>query len=182
MLPKLMHRFVAAIVLIGIVSLAQPAGAHDTGFAHSRRTMFITADAYEVQLEYRVTANPDEALIELALADADASGDISVRERDRYFTKIGEELASKFYCESTSGERSPLTLVGFQLDQALTQTFTFRIASSAAELKVTDKNFAHKPGQVRVIAGSGVKVELLEGVDLMHTERVPLKITRQSKP
>jgi hypothetical protein len=181
MLRRSSWRWGFIIWLLGMLALAQYANAHDTGFAHSRRTMFVTADAHEVQLEYRVTANADEALIELALADADANGKISLAERDRYFTKLGEQLGSKLHCESPTGERLPLTLAGFHLDQALTQTFTFRIASSAAELTLTDKNFAHKPGQVRIVAGSGVSVELLENVDLMHTERVPLKIKRQSK-
>ena len=71
--------------------------------------------------------------------------------------------------------RSP---AGYRLENSLAQVFLFQVQSRAAELQLVDRNFPHKPGQVRIIPGPGIKVELLESVDLSHAERVPLKITR----
>lgn len=155
-----------------------PAGAHDGGFGHSRRTIFVSAEARQLIIEYRITPNPDEALIEMTQIDRDRDGGISQEEKDRYFQARAKQLAEKLQARTGDNATIPLTFVSYELKHPLVQVFRFTAATEAGEVLLDDQNFPHKPGLIRIHAGVGVTVEQVKPVDLNHAERLSLKISR----
>jgi hypothetical protein len=152
--------------------------AHDGGFGHSRRAIFVAAEPGQLIIEYRIAMNRDEALIELARIDRDHDGKVSTEESNDYFTARAKALAEQLHLRTADDERIPLRLVSYELKHPLCQVYRFSAATSATELLLDDQNFPHKPGQIRIVAGAGVKVELAKPADLNHAERVNLKISR----
>jgi hypothetical protein len=168
--------------LIVLASLAAPALAHDGGFGHSRRTLYVAAGSDGLILEYRLVLNRDEALLELTRMDRDGDGTVSAAERDRYFRERGQALAKNLEARTAEGRMVPLRFVRCELNHSLTQTYHFALATSANEIVLDDRNFPHKPGLVQVRHGPGLTVELARKVDLTHAERVPLRIRRSAPP
>jgi hypothetical protein len=157
------------------------ADAHDGGFGHSRRTIFFDAAADEFVLEYRVTRNSDEALLEMTLIDADGDGKISLAEQQKYFQTLGTELAEQFEVQTVAGMSVRPRLVELHLQPNLVQSFRYAIATTAAEIRFVDRNFPHKPGVAKIVTGRGAKAELAEATDLNHAERVTLKVVRVAR-
>jgi hypothetical protein len=155
-----------------------PVCAHDGGFGHSRRVIFLAPSADGLILEYRLVQNRDDALVEMVLMDQDHDGKITAEERDRYFQQRAHQLASGLHLQTPGGEEAKLTFVRYELQQALTQTFTFALKTSAREIVLEDRNFPHKPGVVQIRQAEGVTVELARPVDLTHAERFALRIKR----
>lgn len=151
--------------------------AHDTGFGHSRRTLYVTATKGGYTLEYRVTQGADEALVEMTRIDADRDGQISPNERDAWFAQRGGEIARNLRLRTATGAVEP-RFDGCTLEPSFVQIFRFTIDSKSSELWIDDRNFGHKPGVVRIKTGAGLKAELTEPVDLSHAERVPLRLFR----
>jgi hypothetical protein len=169
-------RLSAAVLLL----LCATARAHDGGFGHSRRTIFVAATAAEVTVEYRVVMNRDEALAEMALMDTDRDGQVSAKEKETYFTARGKALGALLQVKTADGEAVPLRFAGYSLDQALVQTYRFTLATKERELIFEDRVFPHKPGTVQVRHGSGLKVEQARPANLAHAERVSLRIRRDN--
>jgi hypothetical protein len=161
-----------------LLVIAAASFAHDGGFGHSRRTLFIASTATGFTLEYRVVLNRDEALAEMALMDADGDGQIDRDERTRYFETRGKKLAGFLLAKTGDGEAIPLTYTGCALDHALAQTYTFTMRTAAREATLEDRVFPHKPGMVQVRHGDAVKVEVKSPTNLAHAERVVLSIRR----
>jgi len=161
--------------------LAVPVHAHDGGFGHSRRTLFLALRDGNLVLEYRLLLNRDEALLEMTRIDRNRDGRVSAEERDRYFQDRGRQLALGLRCQTPAGEAVPLTFVRYELGQALTQTYTFTLPAGP-EVLLDDRNFPHKPGVIQIRNGDGVGVELARPVDLTHAERVQLRVRRTGKP
>src|SRR3954451_22776021 len=120
------HRllFRARLVLALLFGVAS---AHDGGFGHSRRTIFAEATADGFVLEYRVVQNRDEALTELTLIDSDRDGKISAQEQEKYFTARGQQIAKLLDVRTTKGEAVVLKFIGYELHQALVQSYRYRI-------------------------------------------------------
>ena len=165
-------------ISLALMSLATQAAAHDGGFGHSRRTLYVTTNPAGYILEYRITQTADVALVEMTLIDADGDGQISDAEKNRYFTNAARDLAEKLRCTTIRNQRVQIEPVGFELHQALGQVFRFRIPTKETELLLADQAFPHKPGVVRVITGPRVKAEIHGKVDLNHAERVVLQLSR----
>ena len=168
----------SAGTLVAVLLLCGSAAAHDTGFGHSRRALYVTTAPDGFALEYRVKQNPEEALVQMTLIDANGDGEISGEEKDRYFTKEASTIAERLKCTSAKGASVHVEPVNYQLDQALTQLFRFRIATDETVLLLTDEVFPQKPGVVRVVTGAGVKAEIDGKVDLTHAERVTIRLSR----
>jgi hypothetical protein len=161
-----------------LLVLAVAGLAHDVGFGHSRRILYLAARPGELALEYRILQNRDDALLEMTLMDVDNDGRISVDEKERYFRQRARVLADKLLCRTPGGEVLPLKFVRYELGHSLTQAFHFTIATAATEVLLDDQNFPHKPGLVQVRHGAGLRIELARPVDLTHAERVNLRIQR----
>ncbi len=162
------------LALLAALCAVPNLNAHDTGFGHSRRTIFITAQPGGYQIEYRLTLTAEEALLELV--QTSKPGDQAAQ--DGYFRAQGNRLAQGLICREGDNPR-PVRLQSYELGVSLTQTYRFTVAAEAAEILLTDVNFPHKPGHVRVLVGRGVAVELAEPTDLNHAERVSLRIRRK---
>jgi hypothetical protein len=167
----------ALAALLCLVSIG-PANAHDGGFGHSRRTIFVTAEPKQFIIEYRISMNRDEALLELAQVDRNHDGKIADDEKNDYFTARGKALGEHLQLRTPDNTRVPLRFVGYELKHPLCQVYRFAVETTATELLLDDQNFPYKPGHIRIVAGIGVKVELAKPTDLNHAERVYLKITR----
>lgn len=166
------------IAVLLLIAVARTAIAHDTGFGHSKRTLLVAATPEAFLLEYRLTAGADEVLIEMTLMDTDADGQISPEEADRHFTALAQKLAANLKCRTPAGKPLVVEPLSHGLGASLTQTFRFRVSSTSREIFLTDLNFPHKPGQIRIIRTPGVQVDLTESIDLTHAERLPLSIRR----
>jgi hypothetical protein len=164
------------LATVGVVG--PPVFAHDGGFGHSRRTIFLAASPDRVVLEYRIMQNRDDALLEMTLMDRDRDGQVSQDEKDRYFQDRARQLAENLHCRTPDGEAITLQFIRYELQHSLVQVFHFTLATSAKEVLLDDRNFPHKPGLVQVLPGNGVTVELAKPVDLSHAERVHLRIKR----
>jgi hypothetical protein len=166
-------------VLIGVLlALATTVSAHDGGFGHSRRTLFVQATPDGWAVEYRIAANRDEALVELIHMDTNADGQVSADERDRWFLARAQQIAQQMQVHTEAGAAVPLKFVRCELGSSLTQTYHFLLTSDAPALLIDDRNFSHKPGLVQVRTGPGVATELAKPVDLTHAERVSVRIKK----
>lgn len=165
--------------LMLLFTVTSSARTHDSGFGHSRRAILVSATPGQLRIEYRVTQSPDEALIEMTRLDSDRDGKISPQEKDAYFTAQGQRLAENLLLKTSEDECVPVTFTGYELKHPLTQIFSFTAKSDAGALLLEDRNYAHKPGAIRIHAGDALKVELARPVDLNHAERLSLKITRK---
>jgi hypothetical protein len=166
----------AVLVLLGSAALGP---AHDGGFGHSRRTLYLTTEGDTLVLEYRIQLNRDDALTEMTLMDADGDGTVSPEEKDRYLNDRAKKLAENLEVKTAAGDAVPLKFDRVRLDQGLTQTYRYTLTTSAAEVLLEDRNFGHKPGLVLVRNGDGVTVELAKQTDLTHADRVKLRVRRK---
>jgi len=162
--------------------IAVPASAHDGGFGHSRRVLYLAPSADGLVLEYRILQNRDDALVEMTVMDQDRDGKITPQERDRYFQQRARQLSAGLQIHAPGGEAVELGFVRYELQQALSQTFTFALKTPAREIVLEDHNFPHKPGVVQIRQAQGLTVELTRPVDLTHAERVALRIRRSAGP
>jgi len=154
------------------------ASAHDGGFGHSRRAIFVAEEGEELVLEYRIIQNREDALVELTRIDTNRDGRIDAEEKERYFSARGRQLAAGLEVRAAGGEAVPLRLEHWSLDHSLVQVYRYTLKTPARELLLEDRNFPHKPGLVQIHSGKGLTVQLARPVDLNHAERVPLKIVR----
>ena len=159
-----------------LIALSAP--AHDGGFGHSRRAIFLSAEDKGLKLEYRIVQNRDEALVELALMDGDRDGQVSAEEKDRYFNARGRQLAASLHARTPDGEAIAVKFIGYELHHSLVQSYRFSLETSAHEILLDDRAFPHKPGRVQVRHGAGLKIEQAKPANLAHAERVSLRITR----
>lgn len=166
--------FLCAWLLLGSL-----AAAHDGGFGHSRRTIAVFADAAGWTIEYRLTLNPDEALLELAGMDSNGDGQISAIMRDQFCAGRARALLQRLAL--TGSTNVPLRYEGCSWGPALTQTYRFRAETAEAALMLTDDNFTYKPGLVRLAAGPGVSLNVEKQADLTHAERVRIQISRAAR-
>jgi hypothetical protein len=169
----------AGLLAVGPV---QPVEAHDTGFGHSRRTLFVAAEMGKLALEYRIVASPDEALIEMTAADSDGDGQISAAEKDEHFSAVGRRLAERFKIRTAKGQPLQADFQGFILNNGITQTYRFEIVTDGPEVSFEDNNFPYKPGQVRVVAGAGLEAKLDGDIDISHADWVRLTISWPTPP
>src|SRR6187549_3808876 len=89
---------------IGLVLLAvATASAHDGGFGHSRRTLYVAASPEGWAIEYRIALNRDEALVEMTHMDRDGDGQVSAEERDRYLAGRAKEVAERLRASDADG-------------------------------------------------------------------------------
>ena len=146
--------------------------AHDGGFGHSRRTLFVSSIPGGWSLEYRIVLNPDEALVEMTRMDHDGDGEVSEDERDCYLESRKRQVAKHLQVLDDNGKPVNIQFEGCILGQALTQTYRFTVATTATVVTLDDSNFPHKPGLVQVRTGPGVTAELAKPADLTHAERV----------
>ena len=165
------------IALLGLL-LAPLASAHDTGFGHSRWTMFVAATEGGFALEYRVRLAPDEALVEMTLMDRDRDGRVSATEREEYLAGRARQLAAGLPCRDGGGKKVSWRYTGCKLGHSLVRIFRFTLDNAAKSIILEDHNFPHKPGLVRIRHAPGVEIELLDNSDLYHADRVKVKITR----
>jgi hypothetical protein len=161
-----------------VLACAALALAHDGGFGHSRRAIFVAEEGQGLVLEYRIIQNREDALVELTRIDANRDGRIDAEEKERYFSARGQQLAAGLEVRTTGGEPVPLRLERWSLDHSLVQVYRYTVKTPARELLLEDRNFPHKPGLVQIHSGKGLTVQLSRPVDLNHAERVPLKIVR----
>jgi hypothetical protein len=155
--------------------------AHDGGFGHSRRAIFVSAGPGEFILEYRITLSPDEALLQMAQIDRDGDAKISTAEKNQYFLDAAQKLAERLDCKSMNGNPIRPLPAGFELGQALTQRFRFRLSTDNPDWLLTDNAFGHKPGVVRVVTGDSVKAQVAEKTDMTHVERVTIQFSRTDR-
>jgi hypothetical protein len=167
--------------MLSLALVASVAVAHDGGFGHSRRTIYLTTDKESLILEYRIQHNRDDALVEMTLMDADGDGIVSAEEKERFLTERAKQLAENLHLKTAAGDTVTLKLERVRLDQALTQTFRFTVETTAKELLLEDRNFGHKPGLVYVRNSDGLTVTLAKATDLTHADRVSLRIQRSEK-
>lgn len=168
-------RVLAVLVWFVVASVAL---GHDGGFGHSRRTIYLTTDPNGLVLEYRLQQNRDDALVEMTRMDADGDGQVSAAEKDRFLKERARQLADHLQVKTAAGEAIELKLESVRLDQGLTQTYRFTLATIAAEVLLEDRNFGHKPGLVLVRNGDGLTVTLAKPTDLTHADRVSLRVRR----
>src|SRR5262245_38340773 len=128
-----MRRADRALLTIAVLALlCASSTAHDGGFGHSRRSIFVDAGAGELTIEYRVFQNRDEALIELTRMDRDGDGQVSATERDVYFTARGRRLAEGLQVRTADGAALPVRFVRQELHQTLVQCYHLVVATDAA--------------------------------------------------
>lgn len=160
------------------VGWAVPALAHDTGFGHSRRTLYFAPDQDGLLLEYRVRLEADEALIEMSLMDTDGDASVSPAEQDSWFTAKGAQLAVGLRVMMADDETVavPVQSRGWRLAEGFCQIFLFHLQSNSRAVIVEDSLFAHKHGWARVRQAPGVRVMLADGLNLNHAERLRLRV------
>jgi hypothetical protein len=165
---------------IGLVLLAvaTSAAAHDGGFGHSRRTLYIAWTPAGWSIEYRIALNRDEALIEMTRMDQDGDGQVSPEERDRYLAARSRQVAERLQVRDGNGAAIALKPIRCELGPTLTQTYRFTATTTARALLLEDGNFPHKPGLVQVRTGPGVVAELARPADLTHAERISVRVKK----
>ena len=178
--PFVIRAFFFALT-VGLV-FAPTTFAHDTGFAHSDRTLYVRAIDGGFLLIYRIQLEADEALAELARMDADEDGRVSDAEREAHFASRSRAIAAHLKCVPDSeGEAAPIAPApaGYALDHPLTQLYAFVIETDAVALTLTDTNFTHKAGRLRITHGEDVTITVLdEDTQLLHAETVRLRMAR----
>jgi hypothetical protein len=156
--------------------------AHDGGFGHSRRLIYVSAAPDTFLIEYRLKQGLEEALVELVRVDADRDGKISQAERDKFFTARGKALlANLAFRDASSGKALAAEFAGFELQHSLVQVYRLRLASDAQSVLLVDHNFPHKPGQVAIETDAGLKAQLPEEIDLSHADQVRVTVERVAK-
>jgi hypothetical protein len=171
----------SGVITILLLAVASVATGHDGGFGHSRRTLYFTVEGDRLVLEYRIQQNREDALVEMTRMDTDGDGTVSTAERDRFLKDRAKELADNLQVKTAAGEAVALTFERARLDQGLTQTFRFQLATTALEVLLEDRNFSHKPGLVLVRNSAGLTVTLARPTDLTHAERVSLRVRREER-
>jgi hypothetical protein len=172
-------RVLGALGLL-ILGIAEARG-HDTGFGHCRRTLLFSAKPEEVLLEYRIVLSPEEALVEMTRMDRDGDGRVSAEEKSRYFAERARELARGWTLSTAEGERLEPVFTRVELGHSLTQSYRFTVSTLERTIFFVDNNFSHKPGQVSILSGPGLKAEPQKGMNLAHAERISIVVTRTGK-
>lgn len=168
--------WILSLSILGLVII--PTNAHDTGFGHSRRTIFLTATPGTLVLEYRIRQNMDEALIELVHIDRNRDGRISPDEQNNHFQSRAQRIASHLSCGTADGKKIVPQLISYRLEHSLVQIFRFQLKTDAKHISIRDDNFTYKPGLVRIRHGAGLQVDLSVEADLQHAERVSIRVIR----
>lgn len=168
-------------IVLALLAGAATAAAHDGGFGHSRRTLYVAAVPAGWSVEYRIVVDRDEALIEMTHMDTNGDGQVSAEERDRYFAARGRQVAGRLQARDADGTPVTLEFVRCELGPALTQVYHFAAVTKAAEVVFDDRNFPHKPGRVQIRTGPGVTAELAKAANLNHAERVSVRIKKAAK-
>jgi hypothetical protein len=176
-----MTRFRVLVALALTLLAVAPARAHDTGFGHSRRTLLFSAKPEEFLLEYRIVLSADEALVEMTRMDRNGDGRVSDEEKNLYFAARARELVRGWELTTADGERLQPTFVRIELGHSLTQSYRFTVSTLDRTMFFVDTNFSHKPGQVSILSGPGLKAEPQKAVNLAHAEWISVMVTRTSK-
>jgi len=177
MTPRVAHKLSWCVALALWSGPAMDVRAHDTGFGHSSRTIFVRPDADgDVVIEYRLRLNDDEALIQFTHMDSDGDGTVAAVERAAFLQRRGAELIAGLPARRSDGsEGPPLRLDNVRLGHSLVQVYTFRTALPAGGLEITDLNFRDRPGRVEVRHAAGLQVEMSQ-TRLFHAGAVTLQI------
>ena len=168
-------------IILALLTGAATAAAHDGGFGHSRRTLYVAAAPAGWSVEYRITVDRDEALIEMTRMDTNGDGQVSAEERDCYFTARGRQVAGRLQAWDADGAPVTLEFVRYELGPALTQVYHFAAVTKVSEVVLDDRNFPHKPGLVQIRTGPGVTAELAKAANLTHAERISVRIKKAAK-
>jgi hypothetical protein len=139
----------------------------------------VTTSAGELTLEYRFTPSAEEALIEATQIDTDSDGKITPAEQDAHFAEVARRLGAGLQLRAGTDENLAAQFVRYSLGNSLAQTFRFRIATDSDSILLEDRNFAHKPGQVRILTGQGIQAAEAADADLSHIDRLSIKIQRE---
>ena len=169
----------AFLTLAFSLLLPDIASSHESGFGHSKRTLFFTSSEDGFLLDYRIHLAPEEAMSEMAWMDEDRDGSVSNQERDRWFEAKGRKLLSKFVLLGQNGGNGRLAFVRYRLDHGLTQTFSFRIRTDAESIVFEDANLAHRPGVVRLLGDATVRATVDREASLHHAGAIRVRVTRQ---
>jgi hypothetical protein len=179
--PRLRFGLVLGMLFLCLTN-ATTLFAHDGGFGHSRRLIYVSATPDSFLIEYRLKQGLEEALVELVHVDADRDGKISQAERDQFFTARGKALlANLAFRDASSGKAIAAEFAGFKLQHSLVQVYRLRLASDAQSVLLVDGNFPHKPGQVAIEVDAGLKAGLPEEIDLSHADQVRVTLERTAK-
>jgi hypothetical protein len=165
--------------VLALLAGAATAAAHDGGFGHSRRTLYVSAAPTGWLVEYRIAVERDEALVEMTRMDTDGDGQVSAKEADRYFAVRGRQIADRLQVRDGAGRPVTLVIVDYELGPALTQVYRFTAETTAFEVVLDDRNFPHKPGLVQIRTGPGVTAALAKPADLTHAERVSVRVKKE---
>jgi len=168
-------------IILALLTGAATAAAHDGGFGHSRRTLYVAAAPAGWSVEYRIAVDRDEALIEMTRMDTNGDGQVSAEERDCYFTARGRQVAGRLQAWDADGAPVTLEFVRYELGPALTQVYHFAAVTKVSEVVLDDRNFPHKPGLVQIRTGPGVTAELAKAANLTHAERISVRIKKAAK-
>ena len=156
------------------------ASSHESGFGHSKRTLFFATTEDGFLLEYRIHLAPEEAMSEMAWMDADRDGRVSNQEKDHWFGRKGRKLLSKLALLTQNGGKANSVFVGYRLNHGLTQTFSFRIRTGAKSIVFDDTNLSHRPGVVRLLGDATVRATVDKEDSLHHAGVIRVRVTKQS--
>jgi len=82
---------------------------------------------------------------------------------------------------TAEGDRLRPVFSRIELGHSLTQCYRFSVSTVDPTIFFVDTNFSHKPGQVAILSGPGLKAEPQTPADLTHAERISIVVTRKSK-
>src|SRR5436190_20769062 len=91
-----------AVLFLALAASSAP--AHDGGFGHSRRTLYLTTEDDALILEYRIQHNREDALVEMTLMDTDGDGKVSAEEKDRFLKDRAKRLAENLVARTVAGD------------------------------------------------------------------------------
>ena len=150
----------ASVLWLVLLLAVAPARAHDTGFGHSRRTLFVApvADGYAVTV--RLSLDAAEALLLMTRMDRDHDGAVSPAEREAYGATTGAAFAARLLATDTADRPLPVRFVAFAPGETLALIYQFRIDTAERQVFLTDSLFPHRHGWVSVRSAPGVEVKL----------------------
>ena len=122
--------------------------------------------------------------MELAQSDADGDGRATAEEQTAHFGASGQRLAENLRITDDAGRPLEVQYLSYELTNPTSQLFRFRAnvpangqaAAAGRSYRLEDRNFAHKPGVLKILTGPRLKAELPKGADLSHCDQIRLQI------
>ena len=126
-----MRRFVWTV--LAVLCLPAIGLAHDSPMDHLRRELRMWVEDGNLQLQYRLQLSERSAMLQLHAMDRNGDGNITLPERQRFFTAFSRRLASLLRL-TVAGRPLALAPVGeVRSDPRFGQTYEF--AASLADVK-----------------------------------------------